>query len=51
MGSRRRLEAVPLSRNLTIVNFRPEYSADWMRHSFYQQVPLVPSARTRFANC
>ncbi|MEE8166710.1 MAG: adenylate/guanylate cyclase domain-containing protein, partial [Myxococcota bacterium] len=36
------VEAAPLSRNLTILNFRPEYSADWMRHSFYQQVPLVP---------
>ena len=35
-------EVITLSRNLMILNFRPEYSADWMRHSFYHQVPLVP---------
>ena len=29
-------------RSLVVVNFRPEYSADWMRRSFYQQVALRP---------
>jgi len=25
-----------------LVNFRPEYTAEWMRMSFYRQIPLVP---------
>ncbi len=36
------VEAVPGTRNLTVVNFRPEYSADWMRKSYYRQVSLLP---------
>ena len=30
------------SRILLLLNFRPEYSAAWMRRSHYQQLPLVP---------
>jgi class 3 adenylate cyclase/tetratricopeptide (TPR) repeat protein len=36
------VEAIPGTRNLTIVNFRPEYSAEWMRKSYYRQVSLLP---------
>jgi adenylate cyclase len=35
-------DARPGSRGLLIVNFRPEYRAEWMRKSFYLQLPLVP---------
>jgi class 3 adenylate cyclase/tetratricopeptide (TPR) repeat protein len=30
------------SRSLMLVNFRPEYSAEWMRKSWYRQIPLTP---------
>ncbi|MCB1749392.1 MAG: hypothetical protein KDK06_19625, partial [Gammaproteobacteria bacterium] len=30
------------SRSLVLLNFRPEYSAPWMRSAHYQQLPLVP---------
>ena len=30
------------SRILLLLNFRPEYSAEWMRRAHYQQLPLVP---------
>ncbi|MFT4563481.1 MAG: class 3 adenylate cyclase [Gammaproteobacteria bacterium] len=30
------------SRILLLLNFRPEYSAQWMRRAYYQQLPLVP---------
>ena len=33
-------EAVTDSRALLLVNFRPEYQADWMGRSEYQQLPL-----------
>jgi adenylate cyclase len=36
------LDAPPGSRSLVIVNFRPEYHADWTQRPQYQQVPLVP---------
>ena len=36
------VEVIPGTRNLTIVNFRPEYSAEWMRKSYYRQVSLLP---------
>jgi len=36
------VEVIPGTRNLTIVNFRPEYSADWMRKSYYRQISLLP---------
>jgi class 3 adenylate cyclase/tetratricopeptide (TPR) repeat protein len=30
------------ARNLLLVNFRPEYHADWMQKSYYHQLPLAP---------
>jgi len=33
---------IPGTRNLTIVNFRPEYQAPWMSRSYYRQVSLLP---------
>jgi adenylate cyclase len=39
------VEAVNGTRTLLLVNFRPEYHADWMSKSCYRQVPLLPLAR------
>jgi predicted ATPase len=36
------VESLPATRNLLLVNFRPEYQARWMQHSYYQQLPLQP---------
>jgi len=36
------VEVIPGTRNLTIVNFRPEYQAPWMSRSYYRQVSLLP---------
>jgi len=36
------VEAVPGTRTLLLVNFRPEYHAGWMQKSYYQQLPLLP---------
>jgi predicted ATPase/class 3 adenylate cyclase len=36
------IEAAAQTRTLWLVNFRPEYHADWMSKSFYQQLPLRP---------
>jgi class 3 adenylate cyclase/tetratricopeptide (TPR) repeat protein len=36
------VEVIPGTSNLTIVNFRPEYSAEWMRKSYYRQISLLP---------
>ena len=36
------VDAVPGTRALLLVNFRPEYHASWMQKSYYQQLPLVP---------
>jgi class 3 adenylate cyclase/tetratricopeptide (TPR) repeat protein len=36
------VESVPGTRTLLLVNFRPEYHADWMQRSTYQQVALLP---------
>jgi class 3 adenylate cyclase/tetratricopeptide (TPR) repeat protein len=33
---------VPATRTLLLVNFRPEYRSEWMQHSHYQQVSLLP---------
>jgi adenylate cyclase len=33
------------SRNLLLLNFRPEYHADWMQKSWYRQIPLTPLGR------
>ncbi len=30
------------SRSLLLLNFRPEYHADWMQKSWYRQIPLTP---------
>jgi class 3 adenylate cyclase/tetratricopeptide (TPR) repeat protein len=35
-------EMVPATRTLLLVNFRPEYHAEWMQHSPYQQLSLLP---------
>ncbi len=36
------VEAVRGTRTMLLVNFRPEYHADWTSRSYYQQLPLVP---------
>jgi class 3 adenylate cyclase len=36
------VEALAGTNSLLLVNFRPEYRADWMRKSYYRQVPLAP---------
>jgi class 3 adenylate cyclase/tetratricopeptide (TPR) repeat protein len=36
------VEIAAATRTLVLVNFRPEYRADWMQQSHYQQVPLDP---------
>jgi class 3 adenylate cyclase/tetratricopeptide (TPR) repeat protein len=36
------VEAVPGTRTLLAVNFRPEYHAGWMQKSYYQQLALLP---------
>ncbi len=33
------------SRNLLLLNFRPEHRADWMQKSWYRQIPLTPLGR------
>jgi class 3 adenylate cyclase/tetratricopeptide (TPR) repeat protein len=38
----RLIESFPGSRTLVVTNFRPEFSARWMRHSYYRQLPLAP---------
>ncbi|HEU5448526.1 MAG TPA: AAA family ATPase, partial [Acidimicrobiia bacterium] len=38
----RLIESYPGSRTLVVTNFRPEFSARWMRHSYYRQLPLSP---------
>jgi hypothetical protein len=38
----RLIESFPGSRTLVVANFRPEFSAAWMRHSYYRQLPLAP---------
>jgi class 3 adenylate cyclase len=35
------IEGVPGTRTLVLVNFRPEYSAEWMRRPWYRQLPLA----------
>ena len=36
------VEATAASRNLFLLNFRPEYQAEWTNKTYYQQLPLVP---------
>jgi adenylate cyclase len=37
----RLVEWIPGSRTLVLTNFRPEFSAPWMRHSYYRQMHLA----------
>jgi adenylate cyclase len=39
------VESVQGQRVMLLVNFRPEYQADWMGKSYYRQLPLVPLGR------
>jgi adenylate cyclase len=39
------VEAASGTRTLWLVNFRPEYHADWMSKSYYRQLPLLPLGR------
>ena len=39
------VEAVAGTRTLLVVNFRPQYQADWMRTAHYSQVSLLPLGR------
>jgi class 3 adenylate cyclase/tetratricopeptide (TPR) repeat protein len=36
------VEALPAAHGLLLLNFRPEYRADWMQRSTFQQLPLLP---------
>jgi len=36
------MDAIQGTQNLTIVNFRPQYSAPWMSKSYYRQIALAP---------
>ena len=36
------VDAVPQSNTLLLVNFRPEFRAEWMQKSWYRQLPLAP---------
>jgi len=36
------VDAVAGSSSLLVVNFRPEYRAEWMQKSYYRQIPLAP---------
>src|SRR5262249_57953980 len=36
------VDAVPGTRTLLLVTFRPEYHAGWMQNSHYLQLPLLP---------
>jgi predicted ATPase len=39
------VEAASGTRTLWLINFRPEYHADWMSRSTYRQLPLLPLGR------
>ena len=36
------VESLPQAPTLAVLNFRPEYRADWMGRSYYRQLPLTP---------
>jgi adenylate cyclase len=36
------VEALPGTRWLVLLNFRPEYHAAWMQRSYSEQLPLLP---------
>ena len=37
------------TRNLLLLNFRPEFRAEWMQKSWYRQIPLTPLGRDAIA--
>ena len=39
------IEGLASTTTLLVANFRPEYRADWMSKSYYQQLPLLPLGR------
>jgi tetratricopeptide (TPR) repeat protein len=43
------VDAADASRTLLLVNFRPEYRAEWTRRSYYQQLALAPLDARAFA--
>ncbi|HEX6714333.1 MAG TPA: adenylate/guanylate cyclase domain-containing protein [Thermoleophilaceae bacterium] len=43
------VEALSGTHSLVVVNFRPEYQADWMRSSYYRQIPLLPLGQAAIA--
>jgi len=43
------VEAVSATRTLLLVNFRPEYQADWTRKSWVLQLPMAPLAADALA--
>ena len=43
------IENFPGSRTLVLTNFRPEFSAAWMRHAYYRQIPLLPLSSSAVA--
>jgi class 3 adenylate cyclase len=36
------VDAIGSAARLLVVNFRPEYRADWMEKSYYRRIPLAP---------
>ncbi len=42
-------EAASGTQTLLLVNFRPEYHAEWMGKSYYRQLPLLPLGREETA--
>jgi class 3 adenylate cyclase/tetratricopeptide (TPR) repeat protein len=36
------VDAIPGTRTLLLVNYRPDYDAPWFRRSYFQQLPLPP---------
>jgi len=43
------VEAREGSRNVLLLNFRPEYRADWMQKSWYRQIALTPLGKEAIA--
>ncbi|MEN8160238.1 MAG: AAA family ATPase, partial [Myxococcota bacterium] len=43
------VEAQSGSQRLLLLNFRPEYHADWMQKSWYRQIPLTPLGKDAIA--
>jgi class 3 adenylate cyclase/tetratricopeptide (TPR) repeat protein len=43
------VEAQSGSQRLLLLNFRPEYHADWMQKSWYRQIPLTPLGKEAIA--